>query len=155
MDYKITKLNDQLECKEQLLADFPTLLFGSISNDVVVFDSTAFCYENNIEEVDYHIFQRVNRKYIDAFVKYAEISQSQLFYINKNGHTLMNKELAFLFMSFAMPELSVYFNGLLGDLIANGVAYSDGFVMAMCVNRIPIDILKQVVNERTTTNNKS
>lgn len=148
MDYKITALNTQLECKEQLIPTFPELQYGDISEDLTVFDSTAFYIERGIEEIDYKTFQRINKRYIESFVKYGDVKQSDLFFLNKDGHILMNKELTFLFLAFAEPMTATYFNGLLGDIMVNGMAFSDGYIMALASQRIPTDILQQIINDR-------
>lgn len=148
MDYKANVLNDQLECSEQALPDFPTLLFGTTPNGILVFDSTAFYAANEIEEIDYKIFQRLNKRYIEGFIKNAELKASDLFFINHDQHVLMNHELTFLFLGFAIPDLAAYFNGLLGEIIANGVAYSDSFVLSMASQRVPTEILQRIINDR-------
>jgi hypothetical protein len=148
MDYKTTTLNSQLECKETLLPVFPELHFGEIAEDLVVFDSTAFYKERNLDEIDYKSFQRINKRYIESFIQYGDAKTSELFFLNQDGHILMNKELTFVFLAFAVPMLATYFNGLLGDLMANGVAYSDGYIMSLAAQRIPTDILQQIIEER-------
>lgn len=148
MDYNVNTLNDQLECSEQALPDFPTLLFGTIDNGPLVFDSTAFYIANNLDEIDYKVFQRMNKRYIESFINNTDLKASDIFYINKDGHILMNHELTFLFLSFAMPTLAAYFNGLIGELMANGVAYSDGFVLSLASQRIPSDVLQQIIDNR-------
>lgn len=148
MDYKTTTLDSQLECREQLISAFPELRYGDISDGLTVFDSTAFYTERNIEEIDYRTFQRVNKRYIESFVKYGDVKQSELFFLNKDGHILMNKELTFLFLAFAEPMIATYFNGLLGDIMVNGMAFSDGYIMALATQRIPTDILQQIINDR-------
>lgn len=149
MDYKLNTLQKQLECSEQALPDFPTLLFGTIPNGPLVFDSTAFYEANNIEEIDHKVFQRINKRYIESFINNAELKPSDLFFINYDQHILMHHELTFLFLAFAEPTLAAYFNGLIGEIMANGVAYSDGFVLSMATQRIPTDMLQQIINSRT------
>lgn len=148
MDYKTTTLNEQLECKEQLLAAFPDLKFGDISEDLTVFDSTAYYIERGLEQIDYRTFQRINKRYIDSLTKYGDANKSELFFLNKDGHILMNKELTFIFLAFAEPILATYFNGLIGDIISNGVAYSDGYVVSLASERIPSDVLQQIIDNR-------
>lgn len=148
MDYKTITLNNQLECKEVLLPAFPELHFGDIAEDLTVFDSTAYYQERGLDEIDYRTFQRINKRYIESFIQYGEAKVSELFFLNKDGHILMNKELTFIFLAFAAPIFATYFNGLLGDLMANGVAYSDGYIMSLVTQRIPTNILKQIIEER-------
>lgn len=148
MDYKTTTLNEQLECKEQPLAAFPDLKFGDISEDLTVFDSTAYYIERGLEQIDYRTFQRINKRYIDSLTKYGDANKSELFFLNKDGHILMNKELTFIFLAFAEPILATYFNGLIGDIISNGVAYSDGYVVSLASERVPSDVLQQIIDNR-------
>ena len=148
MDYKINTLKDQLECSEQALPDFPTLLFGTVPNGPLVFDSTAFYEANNIAEIDYKTFQRINKRYIESFINNIELKPTDLFFLNHDQHILMHHELTFLFLAFAEPTLAAYFNGLIGEIMANGVAYSDGFVLSMASHRIPTEVLQQIINNR-------
>lgn len=148
MDFKTTTLDKLLECKEQALPGFPTLTFATIPNGPLVFDSTFYYLANELTEVDYRTFQRLNKRYIQAFIDNTDTKASELFYLNKDGHILMHHELTFLFLSFAQPELAAYFNGILGELMANGVAYSDSFVMSLAYNRIPTASLQAIIKER-------
>jgi hypothetical protein len=148
MDYKTNALNIQLECAEQVLPDFPSLLFGTIPNGPLVFDSTDFYAKNELQEVDYKVFQRLNKRYIEGIANNANINVSDLFYVNKDGHILIHHELTFLFLAFADPTLAAYFNSLLGEIASEGVAYSDSFVLSLASQRIPTDILQQIINDR-------
>lgn len=148
MDYKTTTLDTLLKCEEELLPAFPNLKYGDITEDLTVFDSTAYYKAQEQDEIDHHTFQRINKRYIESFIQYGDVKASELFFLNKDGHILMNKELTFIFLAFATPVFATYFNGLLGDLMANGVAYSDGYIMSLATQRIPTDVLKQIIEER-------
>lgn len=147
MDYTTNTLSEQLECKDELLHDFSDLKYGTIGS-FSVFDATRFCAERGIESFDYKIFQRVNKWRIEALIKYADVDRSSIFHLNHDGHILIHHELTFLFLSFVLPSLSVYFNGLIGELLSNGVAYSDGFVVSLAAQRIPTELLQQIINDR-------
>ncbi len=148
MDYKANILDSQLECSEQALPDFPSLLFGQTPDGVLVFDSTAFYFANKLEEIDYKIFQRINKRYIEGFINNSELKSTQLFYINRDQHILIHHELTFLFLAFADPNLAAYFNGIIGEIMSNGVAYSDSFILSMTSQRVPTSILQQIINDR-------
>lgn len=148
MDYKITNLNKKVVCDQQLLPDIPTLLYGNINDGALVFDSTAFYESSSIEEINYVTFQRLNKRYIGGFINNTSLKSSELFFLNTDGHVLMNHELTFLFLSFANPTLAAYFNGLIGELMSNGVAYSDGYVLSLASEKIPTEFLQQIINER-------
>ena len=148
MNFKTTTLDKLLECKEQEISEFPRLMYGTIPNGPLVFDSTFYYIANNLEEIDYKTFQNINKRYIQAFIDNTDTKAGELFYLNKDGHILMNSQLTFLFLCFAQPELAAYFNGILGELMANGVAYSDSFVMSLAYNRIPTASLQAIIKER-------
>lgn len=149
MNFKTTTLDKLLECKEQALPEFPKLMFGTIPNNgPLVFDSTFYYAANNIDEIDYKTFQNINKRYIQALIDNTSTKVGELFYLNKDGHILMNHQLVFLFLSFAQPVLMAYFNGILGELMANGIAFSDSFVLSLASTRVPTDLLQQIINER-------
>lgn len=148
MDYRITTLNEQVKCEEQLIPAFAEAKFGNVSERTMVFDSTAFYIERGIDEIDYRTFQRVNKRYIEGFINNGAFTTSEIFFRNKDGHTLINKDLIFLFIIFADPTVISYFNMIVGDALTNGVAYSDGFIMSLASQRIPSEVLQQIINSR-------
>lgn len=148
MNYKTTTLDKLLECKEQELPEFPKLMFGTIPNGPLVFDSTFFYIANDMDEIDYRVFQNTNRRYIQGFIDNTDLSAEELFYLNRDGHILMNHELVFLFLAFAQPALAAYFNGSIGELMANGVAFSDSFVAMLAATRMPTEALQQIIKDR-------
>lgn len=148
MDYKTVTLPTKLDCKDILLPAFSNLMFGNIHEGLDVFDSTEFYSAMNIAEIDYKTFQRINKRYLEGLIRNAGLNTSELFFANADGHILMNKEFTFLFLAFAVPDLASYFNGLLGEIMAEGVAYSDDFVVSLAAQRIPTDILQRIVEDR-------
>lgn len=148
MDYKTTALDKFLECKERIYPEFPNLFFGKIDEDKLVFDATAYCAQSNLQEVDNHTFQTLNKRYIQSLITTGMVQGNELFYLNKDGHMLMDRSLAFLFMSFVDENMFSYFNSLLQELIVNGIALSDSFVFTMASEKIPSKILLQIINER-------
>lgn len=150
MDYKINGTAQQIECNENMLPAFPTLKYGQIPNGPLVFDATLFSKNN--PEMDYKTFQRTNKRYIEAIAQYTENTKtSELFYINRDGHILIHHELTFLYIAFVEPELAVYFNGLIGEIMAEGVAYSDDFIVSLAAQRVPSDILQKIIDSRNET----
>lgn len=149
MNFKITTLNFQVDCNEQFIPEFPTLHFGTIPKDgPAVFDSTGYYLANDIEEVDYRSFQRVNMRYIQGLIDNTGLDSKLLFFRNKDAHLLMNQELMFLFLMFANPSLTAYFNSFLGELFGNGISFSDSFIYSLASERIPSNALSQIINSR-------
>lgn len=156
MDYKTTILSNALDVKEALLPDIPGLYFGILSEDKAVFDYTTYLEENKLSPVDYKVFMRLNKHFIEQLLVQTERNTSELFYQNTNGHILIASELVFLCLAFVNPELLRYFNALISDAISDGVAYSSGFVYSMAANRLPTDVLSDIIKERQndTTGNQ-
>jgi hypothetical protein len=148
MDYKTTTLIKELETTETLLPEIQGLYFGFMGEDKAVFDYTAYFEENKIQHIDYKVFMRINKHFIEPLVRASQKKTSELFYQNTNGHILVAAELAFVFLAFANPEMCVYFNSLITDVISYGVAYSNGFLYSMAAQRLPSEALNEIINER-------
>lgn len=148
MDYKTTTLVKELKTKEVLLPEIQGLYFGFMGEDKAVFDYTTYFEENQIQYIDYKAFMRTNKHFIEPIIKASQKKTSELFYQNTNGHILVEAELAFIFLAFANPEMCVYFNSLITDVISSGVTYSNGFLYSMAVQRLPSEALNEIINER-------
>ena len=146
MDYKLNNLPKEVLCNHSDLNDFPELMFGETRSGQVVFDATAYCQAVNIEELGYQTFSRVNKRYIEALLKNSQLAPNQLFYLNTNGHELMDISLMYLFLAFVNPDIFVYFNTIIGDAIERGIAFSDGFAVSLAMERLSAELLKEVVN---------
>lgn len=147
MDYRINNIDKSVICEEQIIQDIPSLLFTEIEG-VVVFDATGFCLTNNLDEFDFRTFSRINKVYIEALVKETGLDKTKLFFTEKGKHTLVVQDLVFMFLAFVDSGICSYFNNILADAITNGVAFSDGFAVQLASQRIPTDILKEIINKR-------
>lgn len=148
MDYKTTQLTHNVDVKDALFPEISGLFFGVLSKGRAVFDCTTYLIDNKLTDVDYKVFMRTNKHFIESLAKLNDISTAELFYQNIDGHILIASELVFLFLAFANQELLGYFNALLTDVITDGVAYSSGFVYSMAATRLPTDILQDIIKEQ-------
>lgn len=148
MDYKTNILNNELETKDRLLVEINGLYFGVLGENKVLFDYTAYFTENNITPIDYKVFLRYNKHYIETLIKPHNLSTAEIIYQNTNGHILIAAQLVFLFLAFADPEMLLYFNGLLTEVINDGITHSNGFLYSMAAERLPTDTLKDIIKER-------
>lgn len=148
MDYKTTILKKEIQTDETLLPEIAGLHFGFLEENRAVFDYTAYIEENKLIPIDFKVFMRANKHFIETLAKSNDKKTSELFFQNTNGHILVSAELAFIFLAFVNPEMFLYFNSLLTDIITDGVAYSNGFVYSMTANRIPSDVLSDLIKER-------
>lgn len=148
MDYKTTFLQTEVQADEILLPEIENLYFGILDQNRAVFDYTSYIEANNLPVIDYKAFMRMNRHYIEALIKPTGLKTSELFYQNTNNHILVAAELVFLFLAFINPELCVYFNSLLAEAISDGVAYSHGFLYSMIAQKLPSEVLTEIIKER-------
>ena len=155
MDYKITTLTNEVVCENVDIPGFPSMKFGNLSNGLSVFDSTNYYAENELEPINYKTFGRVCRHYINTLVTKLELNLGELFFQNTDGHILINKELAVTFLQFANPDIYVYFNSMTWDLLENGFAISDSFVVALAAARVPDEVLKEIIETRNGANETS
>lgn len=148
MDYKTVILREEVKTDEMLLPDISDLRFGFLGENKAVFDYTSYIEDNNLPPVDYKVFMRLNKHFIETLTKSAHKKTSELFFQNTNGHILVAAELAFIFVAFVNPEMFLYFNGLLTDAMTDGVAYSHGFAYSLAVERLPSEILTEIIRKR-------
>lgn len=151
MNYKITALPEKVVVNQNLLPEIAGLFCCLLNDEKAVFDYTAYFEENNIEPIDVKVFMQYNKRYIEELAKSSNIKTSQLFYQNKDGHILVDYMLVFLFLAFANPDLLRYFNSLLGYVMTEGVAYSNGFIYSQAMNRLPTEILQDIIDQRNGT----
>ncbi len=154
MDYKITPLVKQVECEKTEIADFPTLKFGNLLNGQTVFDSTKYYEDNELEPIDYKVFSRICKCFIHALVTRMELDVGELFFLNTDGHVLISKDLAILFLQFSNPDVCAYFNSMMWDILDNGFAFSDGLIATLAAARVPNDVLQEIIDTRNA-NEKS
>lgn len=148
MDYKTNILSKDIEVKDVLLPEISGLYFGSLGENKTVFDYTTYFEENQITPIDYKSFMRYNKHYIETLIKPNDVKTSEIFYQNIDGHILVSAELVFLFIAFANPEMLLYFNSLITEVITDGITHSNGFLYSMAVQRLPNEALKDIINER-------
>ena len=144
MDYKINHIADVV-CDAEFLPDIPDLKFHDFGSDTVVFNATQYC--KAIEaEFDWRTFSRINKRYIDSLAEMTDLNPSLLFYQCNNGDILISQGLTFIFLAFVNPDMTVYFNSLIADVMSVGIAFSDGFVYRLASSRLPADSLRQIIN---------
>lgn len=148
MDFKLTVLAKPVECDKTEITDIPTLKFGNLSNGQSVFDSTRYYEDNELEPIDYKVFCRICKCFINALVTRLDLNIGGLFFQNTDGHILMSKDLAILFLQFSNPDICTYFNQLVWDALETGIAFSDGMAATLAATRVPNDILQEIIDQR-------
>ncbi len=128
--------------------------FGNLLNGQTVFDSTKYYEDNELEPIDYKVFSRICKCFIHALVTRMELDVGELFFLNTDGHVLISKDLAILFLQFSNPDVCAYFNSMMWDILDNGFAFSDGLIATLAAARVPNDVLQEIIDTRNA-NEKS
>ena len=66
MDYKTTILKKEIQTDETLLPEIAGLHFGFLEENRAVFDYTAYIEENKLVPIDFKVFMRVNKHFIET-----------------------------------------------------------------------------------------
>lgn len=148
MKPKLNILSKTVNCATPIFEDIPSLKGGVIAPETEVFDATAFCETEKIEETPYHVFYSSCQRYIDAKIKNEGITSSDLFFQNTDGHTLMNATVALIFLRFTDADMSVYFDNITANCLIIGAAFSDSFVARLAMSQLSAKDLKEMANLR-------
>lgn len=148
MDYKVNILNRELETQEGPFSEIQGLHFAMLNDRQALFDYNQYFIDLEINPIDFKIFLRLNKHFIENLIKANGLKTSEIVYQNTNGHILMDSQLLFLFVAFANPDMLIYFNSLLIDIINDGVGYSNSFVMNIASDRLPTKVLNEIIKER-------
>jgi hypothetical protein len=154
MNYKTTKLNTQVECGKCKIPDFPEVLFGQMDNGTEVFDATNYFIATETDEVDMNLIANCEKRNIEALVGAGEAKVDNLFFVNKDGHMLINAALVNIFLVSVSKDVFLYFNQMMTDLTTNGAAFSDGFAAMMASSRLPNEVLEKIIESRKEQSQK-
>lgn len=156
MNYKINQLNKSVECNGVRFPDIEALKYGKISEgkstSVSVFNATSFTESVGID-VDLVSFMKTQRLYIDRLIQEDIVKADKMFYIDKDKNFYISTGLEIAFLMFAMKDYQIYFMELLEEILTNGIAFSDGYILKMTMEKIPNETLQQVISQRNEQKN--
>ncbi len=134
-----------LKCKEPGYAEFPDLLFG-IANDIIYFDATSYLQKKarSLTEAD---FLKQYEHQIRAIQSTYEMKDSDVCKLNTDGHLLIESNFAHLFISFVEPGYLAHMCGLMQEILTNGFAISDTYLIHIMRERWSPDTIKKVIDE--------
>lgn len=148
MKPKLNIIQKQIDCEIQVFEEIPHFKICNYSHDTQLFDATEFCKGENVNEVDYSLFYSSCHRDIDNKIKDDGLKLPQIFYKNADGHTLIHSSISIIYMQFASPELSAYFNNIVASCLINGMAFSDLFVANLAMSRLSDETINQLMKER-------
>lgn len=147
MDYKLNRLSKELKCEDVGIPDIPALKFGRLDDDTLLFNATQFLKSIDREEIDYKTFSRPMRFWIEQMAKGYGVGIDKLFYLNPSGDELYSEILTHLFLMFIDPSTLTYYNDIVDDVVTNGIAFSDSFVLELAQSRLPAEYFKPTIVE--------
>jgi hypothetical protein len=144
MDYKLNHLAKEVRCEEVGIPDLPDIKFGHLENGMLVFNATAYLKTLDREE-DYRTFSRAMRFWIEQLASGYGLNTSELFYANPNGEELYNETMVYLLLMYTDPSIVSYFNDIIDDVMTNGIAFSDSFILSLAQSRLPDDVKQGLI----------
>lgn len=150
MYYKVNQLNEPVECDSIKYSELPSLLFGKLTFDndeIGVFNASEYCKSLG-GRLDVYKFMQSNKLYIDRLVNNEKVNPDKLFFIHSDKQILIASEIAIVFLMSINPELFLYFVDMILDLLSGGIAVSDRKIMELVMDRVPNDVLNQIINSR-------
>ena len=148
MNYKLNILQSKVDCNQQLIKDMPSIFFGNLDDTTLVFDSTMYYEVSGIDAIDHNAFARTNRRHIEKLAESLGMKLTELFYQNTDGHILIHENLVILFVMSVNLDAYMYLYQMMADLLYHGMAFGDTFITSMAMQRIPTDLLEEVVKNR-------
>lgn len=123
-----------IKCTEQILSEFPQLLFGDIIDKGVYFDATQFLQNtNSTKDVDGFL---ITYDYMISQIQSEyEVPNEDVCCVNSDGHMLVHSSLTILFLSFAVEGFLPHACGRVFELFTNGFTVSDSMLEAISQDR--------------------
>lgn len=130
-----------LKCTEQLFPEFPDMLFGKQSDGVsLYFDTTKYLKSKRLScSVDE--FLKSYEAPINAVISTLNLPEDEVCFLNTEGHILIESSLIYLFISFTDPTFLLYIFNRIDELLNNGFAVSDTYLLRKARERIPKEVL--------------
>lgn len=129
------------KCTEQAFPEFPELLFGATTDNGSVFDATSYLLKNPLTVDD---FLQTCGFQIEALIKSYELDENKCFFINTDGHILIDGSLVYLFLSFVEPDFLAYMCDRCHDLFTDGIAVSDSYLLEHACVRLDRESINMI-----------
>lgn len=143
MKFKVSGRPLNIKCTEQALPEFPDMLFGNTTGNGSLFDATAYLQKTPYTVDDF--FDKCEFM-IEALIKSYGLDTDKCFFINSDGHILIEGNFVYLFLSFVEPDFLAYMCDRCHDLFMNGVAVSDSYLLQSAYVRLDKESLNKISN---------
>lgn len=134
---------ENIQCSEQAFPEFPDLLFGtSIDKRIQYFDATDYLQKQGLSMYSVEDFLSAYYHPISALVSAYELEKNKVCIYNVEGHTLLDSNLVYLFISYLNPDFLAHLNDRAHELFRTGFCVSDSYLYRMAKTRLMPEILK-------------
>lgn len=137
-------------CNEQLIPEFPDMLFGG-NTDESYFNPLPYLQKNNL---DIDELQKFGTAYVHQILSLSavyNIRQEDICRLDKSGNIVIHSAFLYLFVSYLSPVFLAWTIERVDELISNGFCVSDSYLCKNAVNRIPQQTITSLYQENGTT----
>ncbi len=129
--------------------EFPELLFRTSATGSIYFDATSYIKEKgDIKKHSPIDFARKFSYWFTSVKEIYEIPDGEIMATDEaTGHILIDESLALLFVSYVDPVFGIYLLERVSEILLNGVALSDTYIMGVVRNRFTKDVLIKLFDE--------
>lgn len=141
---------ENIQCTEQAFPEFPDLLFGdSIDKCTQYFDATDYLNKQGLSMYSADDFLSAYFHPISALVTAYELDKNKVCIYNVEGHTLLDSNLVYLFISYTNPDFLAHLNDRAHEFFTYGFCVSDSYLYRMAKARLTPEIFNTGDNGTT------
>lgn len=128
---------ENIQCTEQAFPEFPNLLFGtSIDKSIQYFDASDYLNKKGFTNYSVDGFLKNYYHPISALVNAYNLDKNRVCILNTEGHTLLDSNLVYLFISYINPDFLAHLNDRIHELFAKGFCVSDTYLYVNANSRL-------------------
>lgn len=132
-------------CSEIIFPEFADLLFCTALDKICVFDATHYIESSKSKKTVEEFFDTYSSQIKSLLLSYADNSNF-FYYINKDGHVLIDNKLCFLFLMYCDETFLRWCIEKIHDLFGSGIALSDNMLISHLVGRFSLETINQIYN---------
>lgn len=144
----ITGKPTTLKCSVPFSAEFPDILTVTSDDDgTTYFDASAYIESKKDDSLSVDKFFYHFRYLHYTLLREYKMDAEKTVLTDRNSHILIDVRFIYLFIFYVEPEFLAYVNDTLAELFANGVVFSDTYIVQLARERLPKDLLMLLANE--------
>lgn len=134
---------ENIQCNKSAFPEFPDLLFGSsIDNRTQYFDATDYLKKQKLTTTAEDFLREYNHP-VNTLISAYELDIDKVCVLNGEGHTLLDSNLVYLFISFIHPDFLAHLNDRIHELFTAGFCVSDTYLYGATKLRLSPEIFNR------------